>query len=403
LEPVLAGLDDALRAVQETEGQASFRQRFPQLFRRLAENPVVGEVWRAFAPTLAPAPGSDDAMGYTRRPQESFNESLLAIAGINLRFYNAVPNLLVGAGLLFTFIGLVAALYFASAGVAATDVVTAQFALRELLAAATFKFITSIAGLGSSLVFSWGEKAQLHRVQRRLTQLCSALEARMVPVTGESVAGAQLAEMRQQTVLLRRLSRDLFVRLPEGVEEGLTAEIGRAVAPLRDALTEAAPSLRRIAEPILDLLAADLDTARSALSQLSAAVPAGQPLAPPQADPERALGAVQQVSLRLEAAGETLRASISRLIGMARDPRRGPQAKPIASLLADAQQNLATAQDAARELETILGSGGALGPASNAGLETAMHDLVSRIDGGVNRAADRLSEAIQDATRLGVR
>ncbi len=258
LEPVLLGLDEAIRIVESCEGQASFRQRFPSLFKRLADNAVVGEVWRAYAPTLAPAANSEDAVGYTRRPAESFDESLLSMAGINLRFYHAVPNLLVGAGLLFTFIGLVAALYFASSGVAADDVQKAQHALRDLLGAATFKFVTSIAGLASSLVFSWREKAQMHRAQRLLGRFCSALEARMAPVTGESVAAAMLAELRQHGVFLRRLTRDLFVRLPEGVEENIAAEIGRAMQPLREALADAAPQLRRVAEPIVELMAAEL-------------------------------------------------------------------------------------------------------------------------------------------------
>lgn len=80
----------------------------------------------------------------------------------------------------------------------------------------------------------------------------------MVPVTGESMAAAMLAELRQHGALLRRLTRDLFVRLPEGVEENIAAEIGRAMQPLREALAEAAPQLRRVAEPIVELMAAEL-------------------------------------------------------------------------------------------------------------------------------------------------
>ncbi len=260
--PVLRGLDDAIAAVEEVEGPGAFRRRFPALFKRLADNPVVGEAWRGYAPTIATAPGSDDALGYTRRPQESFGEELLALAGVNLRFFHAVPNLLVGAGLLFTFLGLVAALYFASRGVAAAEVAEAQRALRELLAAATFKFVTSIAGLGSSLVFSWREKALLHRVQRRLAHFCGALEARMVPLTAESIGLAQLAELRQQQHELHRLGRSLLVRVPETVEERMAAELAAAFAPLREATAVAASRLARVDEWVLQLV-------------LDAAAPAG--------------------------------------------------------------------------------------------------------------------------------
>ena len=252
--PVLRGLDDAIAAVEESEGQGGFRRRFGAVFQRLATNPVIGEVWRGYAATIAPAPGQEDALGYTRRPHESFNENVLANAGINLRFYNAVPNLLVGAGLLFTFLGLVAALYFASRGVAAAEVQEAQRALRELLGAATFKFVTSIAGLGSSMLFSWREKALLHRIQRRLSRLCAALEARMVPLTAESIGIAQLMELRQQQQELQKLGRSLLVKVPDTVEERLTAELVAALAPLRRGTAAAAERLARIDEWLLDLV-----------------------------------------------------------------------------------------------------------------------------------------------------
>ena len=85
LAPVLAGLDDAIAAVGEAAGPGAFRARFTQIYRRLADNKVIGEGWRASAPTLAPSPSSDEAMGYSRRPSENFNEGLLASAGVNLR------------------------------------------------------------------------------------------------------------------------------------------------------------------------------------------------------------------------------------------------------------------------------------------------------------------------------
>jgi hypothetical protein len=407
LEPLLRGLDEAIAIVEESEGQASFRQRFPQIFQRLAANPVVGETWRAFAPTLAPAPNNDDAMGYTRRPSESFNEALLGSAGVNQRFYGAVPNLLVGAGLLFTFIGLVAALYFASAGVAASNVEVAQRALRDLLAAATFKFVTSIAGLGSSLVFSWREKAQLYRAHSKLAHFCSALEARMIPVTSESMAGAQLVEMRQQTALLRRLTRDLFVRLPEGVEEGIAGEIARAVGPLRDALAEAAPALRRLAEPLTELLAAEIAAAR-AIAASEARMRADQetPSSPDGAvggelDPP--LTAVLSVRGRLDGAAAVLRRGITELLRQAREPRRAAAAKRLAQLLGSAQKELEGAATAAAELEASLRelrrvvlAGGEPDPRLVTG---RMHELVARIDGGVTRAVAQVADAVGELER----
>ena len=246
LRPVLQGLEEALRVIEEAPSASALHDRFSTINQRLAANPVLGEAWRAFVGTLVPVPGQDGVLGATRRPREDLNESILTGAGINLRFYTAVPNYLVGLGLLFTFAGLVAALYFASAGVAAPSIQEAQGALRHLLAAATFKFVTSIAGLGASIVYSSREKAQLYRFGHRLDTLCTALEQRLVPVTPEYLGTVQLAEMRNQSMLLRRLGRHLHVTIPDTVEERLASELLDAIAPMREGFARAAERIGRM-------------------------------------------------------------------------------------------------------------------------------------------------------------
>lgn len=237
---LVQALDQMIAVVQSADGQSAFKQRFGQLFAELAQNPMLGEVWRAYASTIVQNQTNANAVGYTRRPLETFNEQVVTAAGIDLRFYGSIPNLLVGMGLLFSFIGLVSALYFASSGVAAASVGAAQAALGELLAVATFKFLTSIAGLASSLVFSWGEKRQLYRIQHRLQRLCSLLEARMVPVTSESLMLAQLERTRSIENHLNRLSRSVYVRVPEALEETLASELRDALQPLHQAIAKAA-------------------------------------------------------------------------------------------------------------------------------------------------------------------
>jgi hypothetical protein len=435
--PVLRGLDDAIAAVEESEGQGGFRRRFGTVFQRLATNPVIGEVWRGYAATIALAPGQEDALGYTRRPHESFNESLLANAGINLRFYHAVPNLLVGAGLLFTFLGLVAALYFASRGVAAAEVQEAQRALRELLGAATFKFVTSIAGLGSSMLFSWREKALLHRIQRRLFRLCAAFEARMVPLTAESIGIAQLHELRQQQQELQKLGRSLLVKVPDTVEERLTAELVAAVAPLRRGTAAAAERLARIDEWLLDLVleAAEADGEKAGsralpvLERLDALVAAVResrgglragvvPAAPEVAaggtgprDLPELLGSskelMREVDTRLGQSLLRVRDLLGRL-GSERKPSRA-DIESAGRLLLEAQSSLQQAKAASARLSQRLDQLAREGEAMAAGkggaaevqafrqeLGTLNQDLrqtLQLLEGGAEAAAERLAGA----------
>jgi hypothetical protein len=260
LRPVLAGLDEALAIIEEAATPAAFRDRFPSINEALAGNAIIGEAWRSFAQTLVPVPGQDKVLGATRRPADDLNEAILASAGLNLRFYMAVPNYLVGLGLLFTFLGLVAALYFASAGVTAANVQEAQGALRDLLSAATFKFVTSIAGLGASIAYSLREKDQLYRVSRHLARLCASLEARLAPVTPEYLGLMQLDELRGQNAIMRRIGRNLYVTVPDTVEERIATELLDAVQPMRDGFVRAAAQLARLDERLAERLIGPMAT-----------------------------------------------------------------------------------------------------------------------------------------------
>ncbi len=368
LRPVLRALDRAIATIEETEGPAAFRQRFTGIFKALAENPVLGEAWRAYAGTLRPAPGNEDAIGYVRRPHEHFNDGLLALSGLNLRFYHAFPNLLVGLGLFFTFIGLVGALYFASGGVASGDVQVAQAALRDLLGAATFKFATSIAGLGSSLLFSWREKAHLHRLYRRLARFCHALEARTVPITTAGLAAAQLDEARRQRQELARLGRGMLVRLPETVEQRLGEELAAAFAPLRG-------SVRRLAERLAD----GESVLESFRRELSADAGGGRGRRPGGLEP---VGGVQRdpwqdLASELRAIRELL--------------ERGTAAAPVSSPI------LPTAEGPARPAAATDGVGGGLRM-----LRLRLDRLAAAVQGAIARLGDGSEMAVRRRELLGI-
>jgi hypothetical protein len=280
LQRLRRALRRAIELIEHGEGAASFRQRFPAIFEGLAQDAVLGGPWRAYAQTLTAVPGNEQALGAPRSPAAVFDDRLFGAVGLNLRFYQAVPNILVGLGLLFTFMGLVAALHFASAGVTATDVREAQAALRELLAAATFKFVTSIAGLAASIVFSWREKAQLHAAQAEIRWLCQALEERLVPLTPEGLMVAQIEETRRINQRLGQLGRSLIVRAPESIEARLADELTLATRPLKAALERVARRFETLDERVAGDLVAASQTVRelagraSALAEAAAAAPA---------------------------------------------------------------------------------------------------------------------------------
>jgi hypothetical protein len=82
----------------------------------------------------------------------------------------------VGVGLLFTFLGLVAALTFAAEGMRNSDPSGMLEAMRDLLAAAASKFVTSIAGVGLSIILNVIERVLTANLRKNVDALSSAVE-----------------------------------------------------------------------------------------------------------------------------------------------------------------------------------------------------------------------------------
>jgi hypothetical protein len=144
------------RALGKIKDKTEFAERMPQIEKLMLRSRYLRHSWQKFRETLIePVGDQEDASKIvlnTARPQNYFNT---AEAGLRFALYRAMPNLLVGIGLLLTFLGLVSALFFTTAAIkGAADLATSQNALRDLLYAASFKFYTSIAGLGGSILLT---------------------------------------------------------------------------------------------------------------------------------------------------------------------------------------------------------------------------------------------------------
>jgi hypothetical protein len=106
----------------------------------------------------------------TRSASFFFTEDRLLTDALNLRFWNSVPSLLVGIGILGTFVGLVLGLR----GFNVEDTKTIQ----TLLGGMQTAFISSVVGMSVSLVFSGVEKAHIHMINKAILKLQSALDSK---------------------------------------------------------------------------------------------------------------------------------------------------------------------------------------------------------------------------------
>lgn len=223
------------------ESYPAFKKAFDEISEKLNDHDILRHSWREFSETLVHE--DDDVsmpIGNSIRPQHYLNVHAIEAHGKSFRLLQAMPNYFVGLGLIFTFLGLVAAIYFAKDGVASSDVKAAQESLQNLLNAATFKFLTSIAGLGSSIALSFLYRNQIQSLQHSFDKLCQALERGMVFATPETIATRQLFELREQTAELKKFNTDFAIEVGKVLEERfsqtLQTNLAEALKPLGDAL-----------------------------------------------------------------------------------------------------------------------------------------------------------------------
>lgn len=151
---------------------------------------------------------------------------------LNLSLFETMPNLLIGFGLMCTFIFLAVALQQAGLALNALDVSARQQdqALQSLIATAGGKFITSIAGLLCSLVWNWRAKISLGNLQACIDRLCHTLRSKIPDNAAE-------ASMRVQLSLFQEILQQNHAQVAElkRLEGGLTNAGSQAAGELSKA------------------------------------------------------------------------------------------------------------------------------------------------------------------------
>ncbi len=202
---------------------------------------TLGSPWAEFVETLIlPDPGSDDPIRNTGEVSRYLNDATIIFPHLSAGFFQAVPNLLTGLGILGTFIGLAAGVGAASTGLSSGVPGEITTSLQELLAGAALAFWTSICGIVCSIAFVLVEKRRSRRLHLALDQWVSDVEARFERVTPEGVALQQLHQAERAATQLEHFNTDLVFALEQALEE----KIANRLSPQLQALLEAVERLR---------------------------------------------------------------------------------------------------------------------------------------------------------------
>lgn len=216
------------------------------------ENPAVADAWSETEERVISLPNDQRTVPVMLgAPRDLWSSHFLLGRQLNLALADAVPNLLVGIGLLFTFLFLSLALTTATRtlgnGVDPTE------ATRSLLQTAGAKFITSLAGLFASILWTWRAKAWIAKLDRAAEEVLRQLSKRVRFGGGEIITFADLQasrdlnetsqqhllatqnlgglteellnEAREQTGTFKRFETDLAVSLAGAITQAFSPQM----------------------------------------------------------------------------------------------------------------------------------------------------------------------------------
>lgn len=226
-------LDILSTKIGQTTDALTFAQQFETLNETMSSNELIGNRWREFNKSLVLPSRPNQMVRCTLRPANWFDASLLRSKkiGIDLRYHAALPNMLVGAGLLVTFLGLAVALATAG-GVVEGNAATRNVALKQLLDAASFKFVTSLVGLLLSILYTFFHKHRLWVVERALDRFNEALEDRMPLLTPASLQQDANQLLDDQSTKLEAFSNTLATNMAQAFDQAFDRRLGDHIGPL---------------------------------------------------------------------------------------------------------------------------------------------------------------------------
>ena len=180
-------------------------------------------------------------------PRDLWNAPGLLSRSFNLALAEAVPNILVGIGLFFTFFFLSLALIGTTAALteASTSKAT-EAAISQLLQIAGSKFLTSLAGLGASIAWTYFFRRSINEISVACENFLLALSQVVSPAGGEVITSHQLqasdeslqlgkdgndlteellSEAREQTGTFKRFETDLTLSLASAINQAFTPQM----------------------------------------------------------------------------------------------------------------------------------------------------------------------------------
>lgn len=276
----ITALNGAQNILLESSGQTEFYSGFSDFDERIcaALQPVqvFFSAWKRWRNTFQVFERIDGkkAISSERPTSEYFSlgnwERMMA-----MHWYRALPNYLVGLGLCFTFLGVVAVISRAAESLqASTEAAGQTEALRQLLTAASTKFVTSLTGVAASVAYSWYFRWRQTNVDRRIASFVTDLNRRVFVLNANALLLQIREEDQRQTACLETMATNIgvavgtqFTKATQMMSDAIAA-LDKTVQGMGAQMSEKSDSMRKAID---DLSGGIVETTSKDLEKLVAA------------------------------------------------------------------------------------------------------------------------------------
>lgn len=220
-------LNDKLNAY-ENNSVMDYYESFSQ---EMEENQIVKNAWHAYSKTFTPFTTNDN---YTKmfsncQSDDFFNVTNL-ISDINVSFYQNLPGISTGLGILGTFIGL-------SIGLVTIDTKKLQESVERLLGGMSTAFITSLLGLLAAVLFTYLTSKYLKAFEQSVSELSNRIDHLFTICTAETWLAKNYEEILQQTMVLKRFDTELAMKVGDALDNSLEKTLKPVMEKLLESIT----------------------------------------------------------------------------------------------------------------------------------------------------------------------
>jgi hypothetical protein len=227
-----AGKVDRLRSRTPVDPRRGLpNATYNELVEIFGKSPSLTHAWNGYTSLIVArrAGSGQDEFWASESADCTFTDSAVLESRLNRSFYNSLPSIVTGTGLLFTFLAILVALV--DVRITQTNQIEGLPLLIEGLSG---KFVSSIAALLSATIFLLAEKPLAHRLSKTRLRLISSIDALVPRLSSARVLADIQRDIAEQTATFRSFNADLATKLRQGFSESMGPTIQRMVETIEE-------------------------------------------------------------------------------------------------------------------------------------------------------------------------